>query len=481
MPLRPASSHDCGLVAAIQIGGCGFCSGFGMMLRDGMLTKRPWYSNGSSVHMRGMISSDSCHMSRDCSVSISKPACSYWLERPVPNSTRPFGQQVERRDALGDADRMVELVRQQHDAVADADALRALRDRGEEHLGRRGVRELGQEVVLDLPHGVEAEPVGELDLLERLLVAAVLAALVVRLRHLQLVEEVELHRARRYATAARRGASRGAARYGVLRHGRVRASRRTDEPFDFRHQAAIYGRYRRDYSTALYDAIAARTGPGGGRGSRSTSAAARASSRASSPRAAGAPLGVDFSAPMLARGARGIGRPRCRWSARAARRCRCATRSAALVTCGTSFHWLAPAPALAGVRARARAGRLGGALLALRGAGRAVDAGSCMEVLRGIGRPRCRRTSSSSACTRRDPFAGSGLEPEPPGRAADHASSSPPRSSTATSRRSSGSGASRARGTPTFLDRLRDVLAARHPDGFAERNEEYLFLARKPE
>ena len=91
------------------------------------------------------------------------------------------------------------------------DALRALRDGGEEDLGRRGVRELGQEVVLDLPDGVVAELVGELDLLERLVVAAVLAALVVRLRHLELVEEVELH-AGRYATSPAGGARRGAAR-----------------------------------------------------------------------------------------------------------------------------------------------------------------------------------------------------------------------------------------------------------------------------
>ena len=38
---------------------------------------------------------------------------------------------------------------------------------GQEHLGRRGVRVLLEEVVLDLPDVVEAEPVGELDLLER--------------------------------------------------------------------------------------------------------------------------------------------------------------------------------------------------------------------------------------------------------------------------------------------------------------------------
>ena len=39
---------------------------------------------------------------------------------------------------------------------------------------------------------------------------------------------------------------------------------RDDEPFDFRRQAGDYARWRRDYSPALYDAIAARTGPGDG-------------------------------------------------------------------------------------------------------------------------------------------------------------------------------------------------------------------------
>ena len=40
---------------------------------------------------------------------------------------------------------------------------------GEEHLGRARVRVLLEEVVLDLPDVVDAEPVGELDLLERVL------------------------------------------------------------------------------------------------------------------------------------------------------------------------------------------------------------------------------------------------------------------------------------------------------------------------
>ncbi len=36
IPLRPASSHDCGLVAAIQMRGCGFWTGLGITLRSGM-------------------------------------------------------------------------------------------------------------------------------------------------------------------------------------------------------------------------------------------------------------------------------------------------------------------------------------------------------------------------------------------------------------------------------------------------------------
>ena len=44
----------------------------------------------------------------------------------------------------------------------------ALRARGQEHLRRARVRVLLEEVVLDLPDVVDAQPVGELDLLERL-------------------------------------------------------------------------------------------------------------------------------------------------------------------------------------------------------------------------------------------------------------------------------------------------------------------------
>ena len=99
-------------------------------------------------------------------------------DSPVPQSTRPVGDQVERGDALGDARRMVVARRRQHDAVADADVLGARGAGGEEDLGRRGVRVLLEEVVLDLPDVVDAEPVGQLDLGERVLEQPVLGAAV---------------------------------------------------------------------------------------------------------------------------------------------------------------------------------------------------------------------------------------------------------------------------------------------------------------
>ena len=117
-----------------------------------------------------------------------------------------------------------------------------------------------------------------------------------------------------------------------------------DEPFDFRRQAATYGRFRRDYSAALYDAIEAHTGPGAGRAAVDLGCGtgfvldtlARRGWRA---------VGVDVSAPMLA-------------AAHAASPTAALVRGrgealpfgpgvAALVAVGTAFHWMAPAPTVA--------------------------------------------------------------------------------------------------------------------------------------
>src|SRR5690606_18005060 len=100
---------------------------------------------------------------------------------------------VEGGDALGDPRRMVEVERQLDDAVAEADARGALAGGREEDLGRGGVRVLLQEVVLDLPDVVEAKPVRELDLFERVLEQPVLVVLAPRAWELVLVEDPELH------------------------------------------------------------------------------------------------------------------------------------------------------------------------------------------------------------------------------------------------------------------------------------------------
>ena len=105
----------------------------------------------------------------------------------------PARHEVEHRDPLGDARGMVERRRRLHDAVTEPDALRALRHRGEEHLGRARVAVLLEEVVLHLPHVVDAELVGELALLERVLDQRDFGVVTPRPRQLVLVEDPDLH------------------------------------------------------------------------------------------------------------------------------------------------------------------------------------------------------------------------------------------------------------------------------------------------
>jgi hypothetical protein len=62
--------------------------------------------------------------------------------------------------------------------VPETDLPGALGGGGEEDLGGRGMRILLEEVVLDLPRVVDAEAVGQLDLRERVLEEALLAAVV---------------------------------------------------------------------------------------------------------------------------------------------------------------------------------------------------------------------------------------------------------------------------------------------------------------
>src|SRR5262245_39533853 len=114
---------------------------------------------------------------------------------------------------------MIVAWRHQHDTVPEANVLRALRAGGEEHLRCRGMGVFLEEMVLDLPGEVDAEPVGELDLVERLLKEPEFVAVMPRPRELVLVKDAEFH-----GLAFRRPAG-----VGFLRNGRTSRSRKTSE------------------------------------------------------------------------------------------------------------------------------------------------------------------------------------------------------------------------------------------------------------
>ena len=112
---------------------------------------------------------------------------------------------------------MVEQRRRLHDAVTEADVLRALRHRAEEHLGRARVAVLLQEVVLHLPHVLDAELVRELALLERVLDQRDFGVVTPRPRQLVLVEDPDFHH--RTVPANLRQHPRGTWRVGQVRRG----------------------------------------------------------------------------------------------------------------------------------------------------------------------------------------------------------------------------------------------------------------------
>ena len=110
-----------------------------------------------------------------------------------PELHAPTRHEVEHGEPFGGAHRVVVLRRGLDDAVAEADVARSLRCRREEHLGRAGVGVLLEEMMLDLPHAVDAEPIRELDLIERVLHQSQLGTVVPRTRQLELVEDPEPH------------------------------------------------------------------------------------------------------------------------------------------------------------------------------------------------------------------------------------------------------------------------------------------------
>jgi SAM-dependent methyltransferase len=249
---------------------------------------------------------------------------------------------------------------------------------------------------------------------------------------------------------------------------------RNDEPFDFRHQAAIYGRFRRDYSDGLYDALAGSAGAA--RGGLAVDVGCGTGFVTTALRRRGwRALGVDFSAPMLrqARAASGgaLLLARARGESLPLR-----DASTTLVTCGTSFHWLAPAPALAEfLRVLAPGGCV--ALFWRYPAPGEPSSRLVIDVLRGMD-----LWVADDFDTLRvhppEPFAGSQLVAEPCRILSTVVEFSAAEfhgyvSTLEWIRRFAGPRHAE------FLDRLGEALAASHPEGFAERSEEYLFVARK--
>jgi hypothetical protein len=110
-----------------------------------------------------------------------------------PEVDAPAGHEIESGDALGDPGGMVERRRGLDDAVTEPHLLRPLRHRGQEDLGRTRVAVLLEEVVLDLPTCLDAELVGQLALLQRVLEQRVLGVFIPRAGQLMLVEQPELH------------------------------------------------------------------------------------------------------------------------------------------------------------------------------------------------------------------------------------------------------------------------------------------------
>src|SRR5207247_7988408 len=150
-PFRPAISWLAGLVEAIHSGGCGFWSGFGSTRRGGTRKCVPSQENTSVVHAPTITSRASSHMPR--LLRVDAEAFQLVARRGAPGAEleAPVAHAIEQGRHLGGADRVVVGEGQETDAVADADRLRARRDRAVEHLGRGAVRELGEEVVLDGP------------------------------------------------------------------------------------------------------------------------------------------------------------------------------------------------------------------------------------------------------------------------------------------------------------------------------------------
>jgi SAM-dependent methyltransferase len=243
-----------------------------------------------------------------------------------------------------------------------------------------------------------------------------------------------------------------------------------DEPVDFRRQAAIYARFRRDYSPALYGAIEAITGPPRRRRALDLGCGTGFVLRTLGVRGWRA-VGVDFSAPMLAEAA-GVSVARGRAEALPV-----GSATVALVTSGTAFHWFAPAPTLAEIeRALVPGGSV--ALFWRYDAPGQPYMQLVAELLSDGGAP-VPALGEAFMVHAPDPFAGSGLVAAPSRIIESELAFTPETfhgyvATLEWVRRLAGPRHA------DVLERLRAELERRWPNGFRERVREHLFVARKP-
>lgn len=245
----------------------------------------------------------------------------------------------------------------------------------------------------------------------------------------------------------------------------------SDEPFDFRHQSAAYGRWRRDYSPALYDAIEARTGPGAGRLALDVGCGPANVARSLAARG-WRTVGLDFSVPMLAEARRVGGVPlvRARGEALPVR-----DAAVSLVACGTSFHWLQPVPALA----EFRRALVPGGFVAVFWRYARPDAASVDAVRAAFERGTGGTLPDLSFALMLDPFGDSTFDADPELMLETTLDFTVEEfhgyvSTVEWIRRMAGAHHA------TFLDALREELERRFPHGIAEANREFLYFGRAP-
>jgi SAM-dependent methyltransferase len=249
----------------------------------------------------------------------------------------------------------------------------------------------------------------------------------------------------------------------------------SDEPFDFRRQAGLYARYRRGYSAELFDAIERRSGSAAGRWAIDLGCGTGQVAR-ELLRRGWRTAGVDFSEPMLreARRALGPGAALVRAGGEALPLC---TASTALVTCGTAFHWIAPAPGLAEFGRVLAPGGCAALFWRYSVPGQAPMA-LVAETLARFGADLSMVPLPLPPCGP-EVFDGSTLDAEPPVVLRGVLDFTPDEfhgyvSTIEWIRRLAGEHHA------DFLAVLRDEIERRHPAGIREENEEYLLLARRP-